>query len=229
MSRSWLLLFGGSFNPPHIGHLRILIETMEVLLPQEALFVPVALPAHKPAKGLLPFSVRCDMLRAALADMHSPMNIAVSQVENEREGPSYTADTLRLLAKAHPDKRLVFLMGSEDYERLPTWHLWRDIPRYADLVVLPRSDAAPERFGAITGAHWPDAAPAPCPCPGVGEAFSLQNGALLMLVPQPVFEVSSTLVRERFLSGKCLDFLVSPGVADYMRTHADLLSACWAG
>lgn len=227
MSKNRMLLFGGSFNPPHTGHLRILIETWEVLLPKSTFFVPVALPAHKPAKGLLPFSVRCDMLRAALADMHTPMNIDISPVENERQGPSYTIDTLRLLAEAHPGFRLVFLMGSEDYERLPTWHLWQDIPQYADLVVLPRHDTAPERFADITRTHWPKAKPVPSPCAGVGEALALPDGALFMLVPQPVFEISSTLVRERFLAGKCLDFLVPPGVAAYMREHSDMITSCW--
>lgn len=227
-----LLLLGGSFNPPHAGHLRIAIETAEVLRPERTLFIPCAYPPHKPDGNLLPFAVRAAMLRAAIADMTSldgtpPLQFAVSEVEQERQGPSYTADTLAILKERFPGMRPAFVMGNEDYAQLSSWRRWRELPVLADLVVLPRSAGALESFRNSTLAFWPDASPLAPPAPGVTEAFLLPHGGRILYLPQPQLDISSSLVRERLLAGRSLDFLVPPGVRNLLMEHAAEAVSLW--
>ena len=228
-TEAFLLLFGGSFNPPHNAHLRLAFEAAEILRPQKALFIPCAQPPHKSETDLLPFSLRCELLRASAAGMAHERLFEVSEVENEREGPSYTVDTLALLAPRYPTLRPVFIMGSEDYARLETWLRWRELPEHADLAVLPRSADADEAFCLYSKRLWPEAEAAPPPCPGVSRAFVLPHGGRLLYLPQPILEISSTLVRERYLAGRSLDLLVPPGVQKLLLDNADILARVWGG
>ena len=222
-----LLLFGGSFNPPHIAHLRLALEAAEVLCPERALFIPCAQPPHKSGTNLLPFALRCAMLRAAVKESALQHLFSVSEIEQERTGPSYTVETLALLAKRHPLLRPVFIMGSEDYARLETWLRWRELPRLADLAVLPRSAAAGQAFAPTSKALWPEAQGLAPPCAGVSEAFILPHGGRLLYLPQPILEISSTLVRERHLAGRSLDFLLPSAVAGLLRENALTISTVW--
>ena len=223
----FLLLFGGSFNPPHTAHLRLALEAAEILRPRKALFIPCAQPPHKNGMNLLPFALRCAMLRAALEGSDLERIFAVSEIENERAGTSYTVETLALLAEQHPLLRPAFIMGSEDYARLDTWLRWRDLPRLADLAVLPRSASADASFGLHSKMLWPEAQAMPPPYSGVSEAFILPHGGRLLYLPQPVLEISSTLVRERYLAGRSLDFFVPQAVKTLMREHIDIIDAVW--
>ena len=224
-----MLLFGGSFNPPHNAHLRLAFEAAEVLRPREVLFIPCAQPPHKNGNDLLPFSFRCALLRAGTADTTAGPLFNVSEVENEREGPSYTVDTLALFSRRYPALRLVFIMGSEDYARLETWLRWRELSEYADLAVVPRSADADRVFCLNSKKLWPEAEAVDPPCPGVSRAFALPHGGRLLYLPQPILEISSTLVRERYLAGRSLDFLVPPGVQKLLLDNADTVDQIWAG
>lgn len=226
-----LLLLGGSFNPPHIGHMRIALETAEATGPHATLFIPAALPPHKSCSNLLPFALRCEMLRAAIADRESETgrsgDFTVCEIEAEREGPSYTVDTLAILAARFPGLRPAFIMGGEDYSRLDTWRNWRKIPEYADLVVLPRNAGGRECFNRISSTFWPEAEPLEPPAPGVRSAFRLPHGGRLLYVPHPRLEVSSSLVRGRYLAGRSLDFLVPPGTLRLLRQNGELAQSLW--
>ena len=227
-----LLLFGGSFNPPHNGHMRVLLEAAEALEPESILFVPCAAPPHKTNADLLPFAFRCALLRAALADlMHSageaPLPCAVSEAEGERDGPSFTIDTLRTFAALFPGLRPVFVMGTGDYSRLNTWKDWQELPEHADLAVLPRDAAGVDFFNSASLRFWPKARALAPPAPGVASAFSLPQGGRLLYVPQPRLEISSSLVRRRYRAGSSLDFLVPPGVLALLRQKRELVDSLW--
>lgn len=222
-----LLLFGGSFNPPHIAHLRLAFEAAEVLCPHKVLFIPCAQPPHKSGVDLLPFALRCAMLRAAIAGAAAEHLFEVSEVEGERRSPSYTVETLTVLARRHPSLRPVFVMGSEDYARLDTWLRWRELPGLADLAVLPRSAASEESFRLTSRRLWPGARALRAPCPGVSLVYSIPPGGRLLYLPQPVLEISSTLIRERYLAGRSLDFLVPREVHALLRDHADTVDRLW--
>jgi nicotinate-nucleotide adenylyltransferase len=233
-ARPLLLLLGGSFNPPHSGHLRIVIESAERLHPAETHFLPCAVPPHKSGRELLPFALRADMLRAAIEDIapdvRSRHGFAVNEMENERHGPSYTIETLRLLSARRPDRRLAFIMGSEDFSRLVTWRDWPLLPEFADIIVLPRAAGAAAGAEADARRMWPEARVADKDgLPEDASAFVLPSGGKILYLPQPVFDLSSSLVRERFLAGRSLDFLVPPRVGELMYRHEKTLQFLWSG
>ena len=222
-----IALLGGSFNPPHAGHFRIAIEAGEALLPALTLFIPCATPPHKSTHNLLPFDVRAALLRAALDEVGMDKSLAVCEVENDRSGPSYTVDTLAVLAARYPGNRLAFIMGGEDYALLSTWRRWREIPDLADLVVLPRGGVGKESFGETTRALWPEAQESLPPFPAVTEAFALPGGGRLLFLPQPLLNISSSLVRERWLQGRRLDFLVPRAVQLLLRERDCTIRELW--
>ncbi|MDR2605292.1 MAG: nicotinate (nicotinamide) nucleotide adenylyltransferase [Desulfovibrio sp.] len=226
-----LLIYGGSFNPPHSGHLRLALECAEVLRPTFCLFVPCAVPPHKEGHNLLSFELRVALLRAALDDL-GPDGVcpfAVSEVERERPGPSYTADTLEILAARYPELRPVFIMGSDDYRQLAEWRRGRSIPDLADLVVLPRDGDGAAEFAEQTLTLRPDAVPAPRPAArDIRAEFALPGGSGIRLLDGPYLEISSSLVRERFLAGRDLSFLVPPGTLRLMRENRCDICEIWA-
>jgi nicotinate-nucleotide adenylyltransferase len=120
-------------------------------------------------------------------------------------------------------------MGSEDYARLETWLRWRELTEHADLAVLPRSVGADEDFCLNSTKLWPEAEALEPPCPGVSKAFVLPHGGRLLYLAQPMLEISSTLVRERYLAGRSLDFLVPPGVQKLLLDYADTVTQAWLG
>lgn len=236
MTTPLLLLLGGSFNPPHAGHLRIAIETAEALRPALTLFIPCAHPPHKSGNNLLPFALRTRMLTAAIEEDMFPTGteqgkpaFAVSEVENERQGPSFTVDTLGVLRERYPGMRPAFVMGSEDFAQLSSWRRWREIPELADLVVLPRSAGAADSFRNSTFAFWPEARLLAPPAAAVRSAFVLPGGGRLLYLPQPLLDISSSLVRERVLDGRSLDFLVPPSIIRLLKEHEALVADLWRG
>jgi len=128
-------VFGGTFDPVHIGHLIVAGEAAEALALDRVLWIPSADPPHKRGAVMTPARVRADMVRAAVAD---DPRFEVDELELEREGPSYTVDTLRALGERWPDAELVLLIGADC---LRDMHEWRDpegIARLARPVVLTR-------------------------------------------------------------------------------------------
>ena len=222
-----ICLLGGSFNPPHAGHFRIAIETYEALSPSGVLFLPCATPPHKSADNLLSFEFRVALLRAALAEAGLDESFGVCEVENERSGPSYTVETLAILAKRRPDQRLAFIMGGEDYAHLATWKGWRELPDLADLVVLSRGDKGREAFHAATRLLWPEARAEDSVFSAVTDVFVLPGGGRLLFLPQPLLEISSSLVRERWLQGRHLDFLVPNSIQILLNEQKRTIRELW--
>ncbi|MDR1359440.1 MAG: nicotinate (nicotinamide) nucleotide adenylyltransferase [Deltaproteobacteria bacterium] len=222
ISRPLLALLGGSFNPPHIGHFRIALEVLERLAPSGVLLIPCANPPHKTRDNLLPFSLRLAMLEAVTSALPG---LGVSSVEAERPGPSYTVDTLAALAAEHPEERLAFILGGDDFSLLPAWRRWRSIPELADLVVLPRQAEGEKFFLRTIDACWPEAVPLPAP-EGI-RTFGLPHGGRLVHLPQPRLEISSSLVRSRWLAGRRLKFLIPGEVEEMLDAHAPMVRSLW--
>ncbi|MDR1490666.1 MAG: nicotinate (nicotinamide) nucleotide adenylyltransferase [Desulfovibrio sp.] len=227
-----LFLFGGSFDPPHTGHLRAALECAEILRPSACLFIPCASPPHKTGRRLLPFTLRVDMLRAALADLAEPLPcpFSVCEVENERPGPSYTIDTLKLLTVRFPDKRLTFALGCDDFRQLASWRQGREIPDVADIAVLPRSGYGLGDFAAALAQLRPDATllpPGRESPPEIESACVLPLGGKIMYISIPTLDLSSSLTRARFLRGRDISFLVPPGVLALLRGNAPYVKKIW--
>ncbi len=128
-------VFGGSFNPVHVGHLIAAECCREQARLDRVLFVPAAVPPHKQDRTLAPAEHRVEMLRLAIGGHDA---FAVSTVEIDRGGVSYTADTLDQLAAAHPGDDLLLVLGPDALAELPTWREPQRIVERADLVAVER-------------------------------------------------------------------------------------------
>lgn len=129
-----LAILGGTFDPIHNGHLRAAWEAVEAL-DAEVRMVPARTPPHRPPP-VADAAGRVALLRAALAGQD---RLSIDTRELDRDGPSYTVDTLASLrAEIGPDRPLVLLVGSDAFAGLASWHLWQDLFRFAHIGVLTR-------------------------------------------------------------------------------------------
>lgn len=129
-------VMGGTFDPVHLGHLRIAEEAVEELELDEVIFIPAALPPHKPGMSILPFAHRWNMLQLALA---GHPRFLPSDLENRLPGKSYTVITLRRLHEERgEDAEFFFFVGLDAFLELNTWWHFQELFRLAHIVVLRR-------------------------------------------------------------------------------------------
>lgn len=132
-------IFGGTFDPVHLGHLRMAQELADALALVEVRIVPAAQPPHR-AQPRCTAQQRLDMLRLAIAD--NPLFV-LDPCELERNGPSYTVDTLtELRASLGPESPLCLFVGADAFNGLPGWHRWESLIRLAHLVIAHRPGAS---------------------------------------------------------------------------------------
>jgi nicotinate-nucleotide adenylyltransferase len=129
-------IFGGTFDPPHIGHLIAAQDAFQALQLDRLLFVPASEPPHKRSRLLTPAPVRLALLEAALGN---DPRFEICRLELDRPGPSYTVDTLRQLNAAASDQELFLLIGADQVRELPTWREPHEIARLARIVLLARA------------------------------------------------------------------------------------------
>lgn len=132
-----LALFGGTFDPIHLGHLRVAWEASE-LLDAEVRLMPAAVPPHRP-QPVADAAVRVALLRVAL---EGQTRLSLDERELRRAGPSYTVDTLRELRVEVGSRALVLLLGADAFAGLPSWHEWRVLFDLTHIAVLTRPGKA---------------------------------------------------------------------------------------
>lgn len=185
-----LAILGGTFDPVHLGHLRAALEAADAL-DAEVHLIPANLPPRRPPP-IANAQQRVAMLRAAL-DGHD--RLLLDTRELERDGPSYTFDTLASLRHEIGAQRpLVLLLGNDAYAGLPSWHRWRELFDLAHIAVLTRPGHAP-----LLPAELADAIEMRV----VTDAAGLQTssaGQVLHLAITPL-EISATRVRELLVRG----------------------------
>ncbi len=192
-------LFGGTFDPPHLGHL-VLAEWARVRLGLDrVVFMPAGSPPHKRGRRLSAPAHRVAMTRLAVAGNAA---FEVSELEAGRRGPSFTVDTLRELRGRFPGTRLYLLMGADSLAEFSGWHEPEAIARLATLVMAARAPA-----GRRAGAGRAHAA-----------SRALRRGRVLRL-DNPVVAVSSSALRARARAGRSLRYLTPDSVADYVARH----------
>jgi nicotinate-nucleotide adenylyltransferase len=116
--RKRLGIFGGTFDPPHVGHLILAMEAYDQLHLDRVLWVLEPNPPHKAGKKLTPIDIRIEMVLAAI---DADEKFELSRVDIDRPGPHFVVDTMRLLRQQYPEEDLVFLMGGDSLRNLPTW------------------------------------------------------------------------------------------------------------
>jgi len=197
-----LAIFGGTFDPIHIGHLTVAWEAAE-LLDAEVRLMPASVPPHRPPPLASP-AERVAMLRAALAGQS---RLTLDARELLRVGPSYTIDTLHELRAEQGPRPLVLLLGADAFAGLPGWHRWRELFDFAHVGVLSRPGVE---------AAWPDALVQEVAARRVEEVAALRAepcGKLIELAVTPL-EVSATRIRELLAAGRDPRYLLPAGLFD---------------
>jgi len=128
-------LLGGTFNPPHAGHVLAALEAMRRLKLSSVIFIPSASPPHKGSGGLAGAADRYNMVRLAIAGRR---RLRASPVELMRPGPSFTYDTVKLMRRRYPGRDLYFIIGADLVHDIPTWHRYRDLVRAVRFAVVAR-------------------------------------------------------------------------------------------
>jgi len=128
-------VFGGTFDPPHIGHLIVAQDAWSALGLDQVLFIPAAEPPHKLDRTITPAPLRLAMLRAAIG---TDERFAISDLELRRGGPSYTVDTLRELGSLHRDAELFLLIGADQLREFESWREPEEIRKLATVVGFAR-------------------------------------------------------------------------------------------
>ena len=181
-----LAILGGTFDPIHNGHLRAAWEAAEAL-DAEVRLVPARTPPHRPPP-VSDASGRVALLRAALAGQD---RLTIDTRELDRDGPSYTVDTLASLrADIGPDRPLVLLVGADVFAGLASWHLWQDLFAFAHVGVLNRPGVTHEPSAALSAFIADRRAPRPH-----GPAGSVVDIAITPL------DIAATAIREAFAAG----------------------------
>ena len=182
-------LFGGTFDPPHVGHLVTAVNVRYALDLDLVILMVANVPWQKEgSRAIMPASDRLAMVEAAVRDVPGLMP---GRQEIEHGGPSYTADTLAVLADEFPHADFFTIIGDDAAAGLRTWSRWSEVVERSQLVVVDRP----------------------------GEPVEVGDDVDWIRVEVPRLEVSSTDLRARFTDGRPLDYLVTQPVLDVIRSH----------
>ena len=192
-------IMGGTFDPPHFGHLYAAKAAYEAAKLDHILFIPNGTPAYKTSEGSVTDKEhRCRMLQRLL---EGESWWELSRMECEREGNTYTADTLLELTREHPDIRYELVVGSDSLKAMAHWYHPEVIFRLAGIIVLLRDQDTAETLAETV------------------KRYETEYGARIRLVPFEKQEISSTQIRERVKNGERLTGLVPEGVEQYIAEH----------
>jgi nicotinate-nucleotide adenylyltransferase len=186
-------ILGGTFNPPHLGHLVCAQEAYRQLDLAEVLFIPARIPPHKPVTDEPGVGHRLEMCRLAVG---ADERFNVSELEVDRDGPSYTVDTLMELKTSAPSNELVLILGGDIAAGLPQWHRPEQVLELCTPAITLRPGTSREQ---------------------VDDALrELGGGERAEFFEMPKIGVSSTMVRDRVRSGEPIRYLVPDAVAQHI-------------
>jgi nicotinate-nucleotide adenylyltransferase len=202
-------VFGGTFDPIHLAHLRCAEEAREALDLDRVLFVPAADPPHKTRRQVSPAHHRLAMVRLAAA---GNAHFRVSSVEIERSGPSYSIDTLRSLRlRLGPAARLTLLVGLDAFRDIGTWKDYRTLFTLADLAVWSRPPGGLARPLALL----PVAARGDF-CYAKGQTSLIhRTGTRIQFLTVTALDISASDIRQRLRRGRSVRYLLPPAVERY--------------
>jgi nicotinate-nucleotide adenylyltransferase len=197
MARLEIGVLGGTFDPPHNGHLAIAQEALTHLGLAQVIFAPTRRPPHKPGNAITPIEHRLAMVRLAIAG--NP-RFTLSRVDVDREGPTYTVDTIRLLRKEWSENAdTYFIMGLDSLANILTWHTPDKLIQLCCLAVFNRPgfaadlDALEEKL------------------PGLSER--------VIMIPSPALNIAASDLQNRVRAGQSIKHLVPDAVAAYIAEH----------
>jgi nicotinate-nucleotide adenylyltransferase len=186
-------ILGGTFNPPHVGHLVCAQEAHQQLALDRVVLMPAAQPPHKRIAADPGAEARYELCQLAIGDDE---RFAVSRLELDRAGRSYTVDTLKALRDQHQQDDLTFIVGGDMARSLPTWREPEAVLELATLAVAERAGSEREDIR------------------GELRALGAVAGERVRFFDMPRIDVSSSLVRERVATGRPIRYLVPDAVAE---------------
>jgi nicotinate-nucleotide adenylyltransferase len=193
-------VFGGTFDPVHLGHLIMAEQCREQAGLDQLWFVPAARPPHKAEHVITSFDRRVDMLNLAIAGQPA---FQVNAIEKDRPGPSFTVDTLETLHQQHPGNEFWWVLGSDSLYDLPGWREPGRIVELAGLLIVPRPSFPVWPESQLrTSLHLPEGTP-----------------LRLTLIHMPLIEISSRDLRRRVTEGRSLRYMVPRAVECYIEQH----------
>lgn len=190
-----IFLIGGTFNPPHFGHVKVIAEIEQRFSPDLILLIPTGIPPHK----MLPFDTAKAQDRMEMLSLCVPkvQNVKVSDIEIKRQGKSYTVDTLNELKKQYPNGQFFLVMGNDMLLSLETWHEFEKILAGCTVVCVSRKSGAEMEMIQY------------------GKKLEKQYGAKIEMMEMEPFEVSSSHIRDMVKTGQD----ISPYVEDKVRRY----------
>jgi nicotinate-nucleotide adenylyltransferase len=189
-------ILGGTFNPPHLGHLVCAQEAYLHLRLDRVMLIPARMPPHKPVEDEPGAEHRLELCRLAI---RGDDRFIVSDAEVARSGPSYTVDTLEELTSKARDNELFLILGGDIAAGLPQWH-------EPERVLSLSTPAIAERPGTSRAAID-------------GALAQLRGGDRAQFFPMPTIDVSSTAIRGRVKASEPIKYIVPDAVAGYIRDH----------
>jgi nicotinate-nucleotide adenylyltransferase len=189
-------ILGGAFNPPHTGHLVCAQGALVQLELDKVVFMPVGVPPHRELQSDPGAEERLEMVELAVADDE---RFEASRRELDRDGPSYTSDTLRALHEAAPDDELFLILGGDQAAALPAWHEPEAVLELATVAVVERINWSKNAIGIKVG--------------------RLRGGQAIRYLDMPIIQISSSAIRRRAGAGRPIRYLVPDKVAAYIESN----------
>jgi nicotinate-nucleotide adenylyltransferase len=186
-------ILGGAFNPPHIGHLVCAQEALVQLELDKVLLAPVGQAPHRELEDDPGGEARLEMTELAVA---GDERFGVTRTELDREGPSYTVDTLRELREQGPTDELFLILGGDQAAALPTWHEPEEVVGLAAVAVVERVGWSRSRIGV--------------------KLAGLPGAERVRFLDMPLLQVSSSAIRHRVIDGRPIRYLVPDRVVGYI-------------
>lgn len=200
-------ILGGTFDPVHLGHLHAAAAVRDALGLAEVRLIPAARPPHRS----LPQASDRDRLAMVRAAVRGDPGLIADDRELLRQGKSYTIDTLIELRHESPDRPLYLILGADAFAGLPSWHRWRELGDYAQLVVVDRPGAAPARPTELRPDELAQHRDADAP-PGA------RAGQVLFLAVPP-WPIAASEIRARLGRGEAVSDLLPAAVLAYIQSH----------
>jgi nicotinate-nucleotide adenylyltransferase len=189
-------ILGGTFNPPHLGHLVAAQEAYRELALDQVTLIPAGTPPHKPVDEEPGAEHRLELCRLAIS---GDDRFRVSDLELRRDGPSFTVDTLDVLRSQSPSADLFLILGGDIAAGLPKWHEPERVLELATVAIAKRRGTAKQ---------------------AVQEALAqLKGGERARFFQMPPIGISSTMVRRRVRAGQPIRYFVPDAVKHYIETH----------
>ena len=206
---SGLAIMGGTFDPIHNGHLRTAVEILDRYHYSALKLIPCFQPVHKGQPSVIPHQ-RLEMAKLAVS---GDSRLAVDSREIEREGPSYSVDTLRnIRSEIGPDESLIMVLGMDSFLSLPTWRNWRELVQYAHILVVSRPGWEPDLISEL-GAF--------CENYRAASSHELQcapSGRVWFETLTPL-GISSSMIRELARKNESIAYLLPEPVQKYIEQH----------